>query len=78
MWCGLQDPAKRFGAQLGALSGGRVGLTSVGTTNLQMVMAIAVRLVFVFLLLFFFANTSLFGEEGALWVQSCFPLQSQL
>ncbi|XP_065197158.1 peroxisomal acyl-coenzyme A oxidase 3-like [Sycon ciliatum] len=38
-----KDPSKRFGAQLGALSGGRVGLTGVSTSNLQMVTTIAVR-----------------------------------
>jgi len=38
-----QDPRKRFGATLGALSGGRVGITGMAWCNLQMVITIAVR-----------------------------------
>ena len=39
----LQDPSKRFGAALGALSGGRVGITSMATTNLKSAIVIAIR-----------------------------------
>ncbi|KAF6032169.1 ACOX3 [Bugula neritina] len=38
-----KDPRKRFGATLGALSGGRVGITGMAWCNLQMVITIAVR-----------------------------------
>ncbi|XP_069134207.1 peroxisomal acyl-coenzyme A oxidase 3-like [Argopecten irradians] len=37
------DPSKRFGASLGALSGGRVGITGMATCNLKLCMPIAVR-----------------------------------
>ena len=39
----FQDPSKRFGASLGALSGGRVGITSMATTNLKSALTIAIR-----------------------------------
>ena len=39
----FKDPNKRFGAALGALSGGRVGITSMAVTNLRMCMPIAIR-----------------------------------
>ena len=38
-----KDPSKRFGAALGALSGGRVGITSMAVTNLRLCISIAVR-----------------------------------
>lgn len=38
-----KDPSKRFGASLGALSGGRVGITGMCTANLKMCMPIAIR-----------------------------------
>ena len=39
----FQDPNKRFGAALGALSGGRVGITSMAVINLRLCMSIAIR-----------------------------------
>ena len=39
----LQDPNKRFGASLGALSAGRVGITSTGSTMLRLSVPIAIR-----------------------------------
>lgn len=39
----LKDPSKRFGAALGALSGGRVGITDMCTTNLKLAVTIAIR-----------------------------------
>ena len=44
-----KDPNKRFGAQLGALSGGRVGITGMALTNLRAALVIAVRYKTVFL-----------------------------
>ncbi|EDO32852.1 predicted protein [Nematostella vectensis] len=38
-----KDPKKRFGAALGALSGGRVGITSMATTNMRSALPIAIR-----------------------------------
>lgn len=38
-----KDPNKRFGASLGALSGGRVGITGMGACNLKLCMPIAIR-----------------------------------
>ena len=39
----LKDEKKRFSATLGTLSGGRVGITGIGVTNLKLAIAIAVR-----------------------------------
>ncbi|KAJ7387267.1 acyl-Coenzyme A oxidase [Desmophyllum pertusum] len=39
----FKDPNKRFGAALGALSGGRVGITSMAVVNLRTCMPIAIR-----------------------------------
>ncbi|KAH3891559.1 hypothetical protein DPMN_015663 [Dreissena polymorpha] len=38
-----QDPNKRFGASLGALSGGRVGITGMCACNMKLCMPIAIR-----------------------------------
>ena len=38
-----KDPNKRFGASLGALSGGRVGITSMSVVNLRSCIPIAIR-----------------------------------
>ena len=37
------DPNKRFGAALGALSGGRVAITSISVVNLRICLSIAIR-----------------------------------
>ncbi|XP_063359163.1 peroxisomal acyl-coenzyme A oxidase 3 [Cydia amplana] len=52
----FRDPAKRFGASLGILSGGRVHITSISTNYLQKAVVIAVR---------YSAARRQFGEEGA-------------
>lgn len=39
----FKDPNKRFGASLGALSGGRVGITGMCTCNMKLCMPIAIR-----------------------------------
>jgi len=39
----FKDPKKRFGAALGALSSGRVGITCMAVTNLRSCLPIAVR-----------------------------------
>ena len=41
----LQDPDKRFGASLGALSAGRVGITSIGSSMLRLSVPIGIRYV---------------------------------
>jgi alkylation response protein AidB-like acyl-CoA dehydrogenase len=41
--CFFKDPNKRFGASLGALSGGRVGITGMCTCNLKLCTPIAIR-----------------------------------
>ena len=41
--CYFKDPNKRFGASLGALSGGRVGITGMCTCNLKLCTPIAIR-----------------------------------
>uniref|UniRef100_S4RR37 Acyl-coenzyme A oxidase n=1 Tax=Petromyzon marinus TaxID=7757 RepID=S4RR37_PETMA len=38
-----KDPKRRFGASLGMLSGGRVGITGMGVTNLKICMTISIR-----------------------------------
>ena len=38
-----QDPSKRFGASLGVLSSGRVGITELCVTNLRLAVCIAIR-----------------------------------
>lgn len=43
MYLRLQDPSKRFRASLGALSGGRVGITGMCVCNLKLCMPIAIR-----------------------------------
>lgn len=40
-----KDPRQRFGAALGALSSGRVGITSIAATNLRSCLPIAIRYV---------------------------------
>lgn len=39
----IEDPAKRFGASLGALSSGRVSIIQIGNTYLEKAITIAVR-----------------------------------
>ena len=39
----MQDPNKRFGASMGALSAGRVGITSMNATNLKNAITISIR-----------------------------------
>ncbi len=39
----IQDPNKRFGAALGALSGGRVGIIGMCTANLKSAISISIR-----------------------------------
>lgn len=39
----LQDPKKRFGASLSALSGGRVYITRMALINLKLALTVAIR-----------------------------------
>ncbi|XP_071501101.1 peroxisomal acyl-coenzyme A oxidase 3-like [Diadema antillarum] len=39
----FKDPNKRFGASIGALSSGRVGITTIGLGNIKLAITIAVR-----------------------------------
>ncbi|XP_072163287.1 peroxisomal acyl-coenzyme A oxidase 3-like [Diadema setosum] len=39
----FKDPNKRFGASIGALSAGRVGITTIGLGNIKLAITIAVR-----------------------------------
>lgn len=42
-WFPPQDPNKRFGASLGALSGGRISITRMALVNLKMALIVAIR-----------------------------------
>jgi len=39
----LQDPNKRFGASLGALSGGRIYISRMALINLKLALTVAIR-----------------------------------
>ena len=39
----LQDPNKRFGKSLGALSGGRISITRIALVNLKLALTVAIR-----------------------------------